>query len=286
MPPEFTDDQAVIREVEALGADVTYEPWDAGVDWQAFDVVALRSPWDYSLHRDDFLDWAQSVGPALHNSEPLVRWNSDKRYLADLEAAGLAVIETEFVEPGSTWDGDEREVVVKPTVSAGGRHTGRFRPEVHDLARALMAEIHAAGKTAMVQPFQPSVDSTGETALVFIGGELSHSLRKGAVLRPDEVAPMREGGIMAAEAMYQSDLVLPGDYEADELELATGVLAHVGERFGYEPLYARVDMVRDASGAPLLMELEAIEPNLYIEQVPEAAPRLARAILAKAGPYS
>ncbi len=230
----------------------------------------------------EFLEWAERAGGNLHNSAAVLRWNSDKRYVGDLSAAGISAIETVFVEPGAAWLGDDREVVVKPTVSAGGRDTGRFRPEVHDRAAALIDTIHASGKTAMVQPFQASVDDAGETALVFIDGRFSHPLRKRAVLRPDEVAPIRPGGIMVAEAMYDPELVLAGSFEADEMALAESVVAHLTERFGEVPLYARVDMLRGEDGAPVVLELEAIEPNLYFSQEPRGARKLAEAIVARA----
>jgi len=281
MPDQFTDDLLVTEGLEALGAEVTYEPWDADLGWSAFDAVAVRSPWDYSRRRDEFVGWADRAGPNLHNCAEILRWNSDKRYMADLGKAGLAVVETTFLEPGESWEGSDGEVVVKPTISAGGRDTGRFGADVHD-ARALIATIHAQGKTAMVQPFQSSVDELGETALVFIDGKFSHALRKGAVLRPDEVAPVRATDLMVAEAMYDPDLVVGGTYEPDELGLAEEVVSHVTERFGYVPLYARVDMLRGAQGAPVVLELEAVEPNLYFDQAPEAAQRLAKAIVARA----
>ena len=283
MPPQFTDDQLVADELRTLGADVTYEPWDSEIDWAGFDAVAVRSPWDYSHRRDEFVAWAEAAGPNLHNSADLLRWNSDKTYVADLEEAGLPVVETTFLAPGEAWPGDEREVVVKPAVSAGGRDTGRFGTTSQDEAKALIETIHQSGRTAMVQPFQASVDDLGETALVFIGGEFSHSLRKGSVLRPDEVAPVRSTDLKVAEAMYDPELVLAGPYEPDELDLAERVVAHVTERFSYVPLYVRVDMLRDSAGVPVLLELEAVEPNLYFDQVPEAATRLARAIAERAG---
>lgn len=279
MPSEFTDDQLVISELSKLGAEVTYEPWDAELDWSTFDVVGVRSPWDYSRRRDEFVTWAESVGPGLHNSAPLLRWNSDKTYMGDLETAKLPVVETTFVEPGSDWSGSDAEVVVKPSISAGGRDTGRFTPSLREDALALIETIHASGRTAMVQPFQPSVDEIGETALVFIDGKFSHSLRKRSVLQPDEIAPVRTTDLMVAEAMYDPELVVSGTYEPDELELAERIVGFVGERFGYVPLYARVDMLRDANGAPVLLELEAVEPNLYFNQAPEAAAHLAEALL-------
>jgi hypothetical protein len=283
MPDQFADDQLVIAELESLGADVTYEPWDAGIDWAGFDAVAVRSPWDYSKRRDEFVAWADAAGPNLHNSAGLLRWNSDKAYVADLDDAGLAIVETLFLKPGEHWAGDDREVVVKPSISAGGRDTGRFKPALQSEAEALIDTIHATGRTAMVQPFQPSVDEVGETALVFIDGEFSHPLRKGSVLRPDEIAPVRTTDLMVAEAMYDPELVLAGTYESDELDLAERVVAHITERFDYVPLYARVDMLRDADGAPVVLELEAVEPNLYFDQFPDGARGLASAIASRAG---
>lgn len=283
MPDQFTDDQLVISELGKLGAEVTYEPWDSELDWPSFDAVCVRSPWDYSRRRDEFVEWADGVGPNLHNSAEILRWNSDKAYMGDLDAAGLAVVETTFLEPGESWTPGDVEVVVKPTISAGGRDTGRFCPEARQGAHALIDTIHQSGKTAMVQPFQPSVDKLGETALVFIDGEFSHPLRKRAVLRPDEVAPVRSTDLMVAEAMYDPELVLSGTYEPDELALAERIVDHVTERFEYVPLYARVDMLRGADGAPVLLELEAVEPNLYFDQVPEGALRLAEAIARRAG---
>lgn len=282
MPDQFTDDQRVIAELEALGAEIAYEPWDADIDWAGFDAVGVRSPWDYSRRRDEFVAWADSVGSALHNSADLLRWNSEKSYVADLAEADMAVVETLFLEPGDEWAGDEREVVVKPSISAGGRDTGRFGPELSDQARALIGAIHASGRIAMVQPFQASVDAAGETALVFIDGRFSHALRKKSVLRPDEVAPVRTTDLQVAEAMYDPELVLAGSFEPDELELAERIVAHVTRRFDYVPLYARVDMLRDARGAPVLLELEAVEPNLYFDQYPDGAGELARALAARA----
>jgi len=282
MPDQFTDDLLVISELGKLGAEVTYEPWDSELDWPSFDAVCVRSPWDYSRRRDEFVEWADRVGPNLHNSAEILRWNSDKAYIGDLDAAGLAVVETTFLEPGESWTPGDVEVVVKPTISAGGRDTGRFCPEARQGAHALIDTIHQSGKTAMVQPFQPSVDELGETALVFIDGEFSHPLRKRAVLRPDEVAPVRSTDLMVAEAMYDPELVLSGTYEPDELALAERIVDHVTERFEYVPLYARVDMLRGADGAPVLLELEAVEPNLYFDQVPEGALRLAEAIARRA----
>jgi hypothetical protein len=279
LPPEFTDDERLTAALEARGTEAPLIPWDdATTDWGQFDAVVIRSTWDYARRRDEFVAWAESVGETLHNSPAIVRWNSDKRYLGDLAAAGIRVVPTTFVAPGEVFD-LTGEVVVKPTVSAGGKDSGRFSEATHDLARELVARIHAGGRTAMIQPYQAAVDAVGETAIVFLDGEPSHVLRKRAVLRPDEVAPVRESdAVGAAEVMYHPDLVVAGEATEEEFAFARGLIAHVAERFDYMPLYARVDMVTAEDGLPVLMELEAIEPNLYLDQAPGAAERAASAI--------
>jgi hypothetical protein len=146
-------------------------------------------------------------------------------------------------------------------------------------ARELVERIHASGRTALVQPYLRSVDSHGETALVFIAGQLSHELHKRPVLAPDEVAPVIEGPLAVARAMLDENLVVARAAADDERTLARAIIDEVSERFGV-PLYARVDMVREDGGRPVLLELELIEPRLYFEQAPGAAGRFAAAVLA------
>jgi hypothetical protein len=252
---------------------------DASADWDAFDAVIVRSTFDYSRRRDEFLAWADALDGRLRNPPAVLRWNSDKRYLSDLASAGLPVVPTIFVSPGDGQPPLEGEVVVKPTVSAGARDTGRFAPGAHDTARALLVDITRSGRVAMVQPYLSAVDEHGETALVFVAGQLSHVLRKRAVLAPDEVAPARDDEIGAAEVMYDEDLVHAGDATGAERELASAIVAAVAERFGEPPLYARVDLLAGDDGAPELLELELVEPALYLAEAPGAAQRLAAAII-------
>jgi glutathione synthase/RimK-type ligase-like ATP-grasp enzyme len=171
------------------------------------------------------------------------------------------------------------EVVVKPNVSAGARDTGRFGSATHDEARALIARIQASGRVALVQPYMTAVDERGETALVFLGGELSHVLRKRAVLTPDEEAPLADGENAPAAVMLRDDLVTAGTATPAERELARRVIAEISERFG-TPLYARVDLIADPTGKPALLELEVIEPELYLVTTPGSSERFAAAIRA------
>jgi hypothetical protein len=283
MPPEFRDDEQLARALRARGAVTAIEPWDdPDVDWDPFELVVIRSTWNYARRREAFLDWVDRIGERLHNAPPLIRWNSDKRYMGDLADAGLRVVETRYVEPGADLPELEGEIVVKPNVSAGGRDTGRFGPATHDSARELIASIQASERAAMIQPYQSTVDSIGETAVLCIDGEPAHALRKRAVLRPDEVAPVRDDGIGAAEIMYDPGLVTAVEATPAELDHARAVVAHLRERFDYLPLYARVDTIPGTDGEAVLMEIEAIEPNFYLDQAPATAELVVDAIMARA----
>jgi hypothetical protein len=132
----------------------------------------------------------------------------------------------------------------------------------------------------MVQPYASGVEAAGETAIVFLRDEESHVLTKRAVLRPDEEAPICEGGaIDAAEVMFSDDLVTAGSATEGERSVARAILDHVARRFGSMPLYARVDLAPGPDGTPTLMELEAVEPNLYMATAPGSPERFAAAIL-------
>ena len=280
VPPQFTDDGRIIEALAERDVVADSVSWDdPGAEWDQFDAVVIRSTWDYARRRDEFLAWADQLEGRLHNAPALVRWNSDKRYLRDLANAGHRVVETVFVEPGDAMPELDGEVVVKPNVSAGGRDTGRFRPAVHDQARYLTKAIQASGRVAMVQAYQPAVDTIGETAVLCIDGQPAHTLRKLAVLRPDEIAPVRDDAVGAAEVMYDPGLVTPTEATDAELAYAHDLVAWVADRFDYMPLYARVDLIPGNDGEPTLMELEAIEPNFYLDQVPSTTDVVAEAII-------
>lgn len=275
------DDQLLAAELGRRGAGASFPVWDdPAADWDVFDVVVIRSAWDYTPRRDEFVAWAEERGERLRNTPALVRWNSDKGYLAELAAAELPVTPTDYVAPGDPPPELAGELVVKPTVSAGARDTGRFGPGAHDGALALIERLHGAGRTAMVQPYLASVDERGETSLVYFAGELSHVLRKRAVLRPDEEAPLSDHPLGPAEVMWDDDLVVAGSATADEVGAAAAVLDFVAQRFGAHPLYARVDLLATDTGEPVLSELEVVEPGLYLHSAPHAAKRFAQAILA------
>jgi hypothetical protein len=273
MPNGWTDDQFVAG---LLGAD--FRVWDdETVDWTAYDRVVLRSVWDYSDRSGEFLAWCRAVGPGrLRNPPELVAFNADKRYLSQLPTPSVP---TMFIAPGEDIPALHGEVVVKPNISAGARNTGRFGPSAHAAALALIQRIHAGGRVALLQPYLPAIDQRGETALVFIGGELSHVLTKRAVLRGDGVAPVADGELGVAAAMLEDDLVCPGTADTGQQALATAIHAEICERFGV-PVYARVDLAEDPDGTPVLLELETIEPSLYLGTSPGSSERLADAVRA------
>ena len=273
LPDGWADDHPV---AELVGAD--YRVWDdEAVDWAAYDRVVLRSVWDYTARVDQFVAWCTAVGPQrLRNTPELVAFNADKRYLAELSAPSVPTI---FVAPGDDIPVLQGRVVVKPNVSAGGQDTGRFAPPRHGAAVNLIKLICASGRIAMVQPYLTTIEERGETAVVFIGGRLSHILHKRPVLEASGVVPVVVDPLPVAAVMLEDDLVTAGTADQAQLALASAIHDELSARFGV-PLYARVDLVEGPDGAPALLELEAIEPCLYLTTAPGSAEQFARAITA------
>jgi hypothetical protein len=269
VPDGSVDDQYV-----AALLDADFRVWDdPTVDWSLFDRVLVRSVWDYSNRVEEFLDWSRSVGPSrLRNPPAMVAFGADKRYLTDISAP---CVPTVYLTRGQSLPSIEGEVVIKPNISAGARDTGRFASTT--AAADLIAKIHASGRIALVQPYLGAVDERGEISVVFIGGALSHVLTKRAILRGEGVAPVTDGKLRVARAMLEKDLVAPGTADDAETSLAVSVHNQVSARFGV-PTYARIDIVLDADGQPLLSELELIEPSLYLCLASGASERLAVAL--------
>jgi hypothetical protein len=267
LPELDADDALLLEPLAARGIEAVAAVWDdPALDWAAFDLTVVRNTWDYIGDRDAFLDWARAV-PRLLNAADVLAWNTDKRYLAELEAAGLPIVPTDFVGPGDARAlalRDDREYVVKPTVSAGSQDTARVvAGDVGDHA----ARLHAIDKTAMVQPYLDAVDEAGETALLYFNGAFSHAIRKGPMLLLGEVK--------APELFYLEEIT-PREPSAGERALADRAVAYVTERFG-APLYARVDLLPAADG-PVIIELELTEPSVFVGFADGAPERFADAI--------
>ncbi|MEU1510806.1 hypothetical protein ABZ490_01380 [Streptomyces sp. NPDC005811] len=277
--PEVAVDRDLPGLVAALtgaGADARAVVWDdPEADWAGFDLAVIRSTWDYSWRAAEFLAWAEKTGALtrLANPAEVIRWNSDKRYLGALAAAGVATVPTRYLAPGEPVAGlpDDHEYVVKPTSGGGARFAARYTPDEHDTAVRHLARLHAEGFTAMVQPYVRGIDAAGERALQFFGGRLLHASRKGAVLAPGTPYDERKVAHPGLEAWQPTDA---------ELAVAAQALAAVPE--APELLYARVDLVDGDDGRPQVMELELVEPNLFLSLHTGSVAPVAAAILAAA----
>ncbi|MFD1661084.1 RimK family alpha-L-glutamate ligase [Streptomyces caeni] len=273
--PEIAVDRdlpSLLGELRAAGAEADVVHWDdADADWAAYDLAVIRSTWDYSWRAAEFTAWAERCGTAtrLANPADVVRWNADKRYLGDLAASGVPVVPTRYIASGDPVGlPRDHEYVVKPTSGAGARFAARYLPGEHATAVRQLARMHAEGFTAMVQPYAKGIDATGERALQFFGGRFLHASRKGAVLAP---------GTPYDERKVAHPRLEPWTPAPDELAVAERALAAVP---GVpELLYARVDLVDDADGRPCVMELELIEPNLFLTLHPASVQTVAAAIL-------
>jgi glutathione synthase/RimK-type ligase-like ATP-grasp enzyme len=257
------DEPLALAALERTGVSVDVVDWhDPAVDWSRFDRAALRSTWDYTQRLPEFLTWLDEVDAAteLVNPAATVRWNLDKQYLAELAGAGVPVIPTEFVAPGSAATFPAGEFVVKPAVGAGSRDAASYDAEQHALAGEHVARLHASGLVAMVQPFVESVATDGEWPLLFFDGRFSHAAAK-------RVALPRAGvidGLFATETNAEH-VATPA-----QVEVARAALDVVSARLG-TPAYARVDLVRDATGGFCVLEVELIEPSLFLPYAGTAA---------------
>ena len=268
-------DEAVLgAALRARGVEVVEVAWrDASIDWGAFDAVVIRSTWDYTEDVAAFHAWAERVeaaGTQLHNSADVVRWNTHKGYLLELEERGAPIVPTAWLGQGDDvdladlaaargWDG----VVAKPAVGAGADGLLVVPPGVDPSDHQDAFAALAAAGDAMVQPFVASIHEHGELSVVVIDGEVSHAVRKQP--RAGEVRTQIEFG-----ARY-----LPEDPAPD----AAGLAAWLVEATGHDLLYARVDLLADDDGTWLLGELEAVEPALLLAWSDHGADRLADALL-------
>ncbi|WP_210574085.1 RimK family alpha-L-glutamate ligase [Streptomyces sp. GESEQ-4] len=272
-PSKDADLPVLLRALREAGAEAEAVYWDdTEADWAAYDLAVIRSTWDYSWRADEFLAWTQKCATLtrLANPAEVVRWNADKRYLGDLAGAGVPVVSTSYIAPGEPASlPDTHEYVLKPTTGAGSRYAARYTADDHDTAVRHLARMHDEGLTAMVQPYMRGIDVSGERALQFFGGGLLHASRKRAVLTP--------GTAYDAPKVAHPDLA-PWTPSPSELAVAEQALAAVPD--ATDLLYARLDLVDGPDGEPRVMELELVEPNLFLFLHPTSVPAVSDAILA------
>ena len=267
------DEPIAVAALRLAGVQVDVVDWDDPIaQWSSFDRVVLRSAWDYPQRLAEFLEWLQAVDAVtdLLNPIPLVRWSLDKHYLGELAAAGVPITPTEFVEPGASANFPPGEFVIKPAIGAGSKDASAYGPEQHPLAQAHIERLHKQGKSVLVQPFLASVATEGEWPLIFFGGTYSHAASKRVALpRAGTVDDLFAAEINAAHVACDA-----------QIETAQAAMDVVSGRLG-TPAYARVDLVNNDDGQPCVLEVELIEPSLFLPYAEPAA--VDRMVLALAG---
>ena len=271
LPEPDPDEDLLLTALDAAGLEPRLAAWDdPDVGWGAARLAVVRSTWDYHHQQDAFASWAEraAVCTALYNPAGVLRWNSHKAYLLELARAGVPVVPTVLLPRGASAgladvmpERGLRRIVVKPAVSASSYRTLAVESSNLDEGEAHLRDL-LAERDALVQPYVQSVEDYGERAVIWIDGEFTHAVRKAPRFADNEESV--------------SGALPPAD---DELEVARAALAAVREPL----VYARVDLARDDAGRPMVMELELIEPSLYLLQFPPALERLVLAITARIG---
>ena len=264
-----TDDELAAEPLRELRWEVTPVSWRRqDVDWSQFEVVVIRTTWDYHLDLDAFLRVLERIdgsGARLANPLALVRWNARKTYLRDLLYEGLPVVPTVWGASPDSADVEglfdeleSEEIVIKPVISASAHDTFRLR-RGSDAAKIAAT---FSGRETMAQPFVASIVEEGEQSLFYFGGEYSHAIRK--TPKAEDFRVQEEHG----------GLIVPAELPIGLVELGRRYLKSLDQ----PTLYARVDLVRLPSGDHALMELELIEPSLYFRMDPGSPRRFARAL--------
>lgn len=254
--------------LQTAGLDPVAEVWtDPSVDWSSYDAVLLRSVWDYHRRYLEFAEWLSQLdkaGVTVLNESDLIRWNADKRYLLELRERGVAIVPSQVAAGACLREVvgglDGQEIVIKPTVSATAHNTIRGTAGSAVLSLAM---DDLPDDVYLVQPFQPEIQSEGEWSLIFLDGEFSHAVLKHPAAGDYRVQDDFGG---TAELLDPPSAVLAGSIAA--LEAANSRRT---------PVYARVDGIL-SNGRYLLMELELIEPYLFLPLAADAATRFATAV--------
>jgi len=266
LPEPDVDEDLLLAALDGRGIAARMAAWnDPREDWDAPVPTLLRSTWDYIHDVPAFEAWIARAAAAapLWNPADVLAGNLHKRYLLELAARGVPVVPTDLVQRGTTGTLAQRlaargwcDVVLKPAVGAGSFETHRLRTGADAAAEALFTRL-VATRDMLIQPYQPSVETHGERALVWIAGTFTHAVRKSPRF---------------ADGVEQVSAALP--LSAAERAVGEGALAPLADRL----LYARVDVAPDALGDPQVMELELVEPSLFLLQAPAALTRLVDAV--------
>lgn len=266
MPGLHADDRHLLHALRRAGLNAEPVVWeDPHVNWPAVRLGVIRSAWDYCWRRGEFLRWAERAAAStpLWNSRRLIEWNTHKTYLTDLANRGVPTVPTVLLTAGTTvnvaTEASDRgwsDVVLKAAVAQSGRYAMRAHRSDWSAAQAHLDRL-LPFEDMLFQPFAASVPEAGELSLVFIEGEFTHAVRKRAI--PGDFRVHTDwGGSVGLE-----------DPSDAHLDVARRALAATGE----PTLYARVDLVLDADGGPMVMEYEVVEPELFFQFSEEAVQR-------------
>jgi len=265
------DDELVQQALNERGISSVRLDWaDPDVDWSNFKCAVFRTTWDYFERFDEFTAWLKYAESKTRiiNAPSLVWWNIDKHYLHDLQKQGIPVVPSQFIEKGKTFNIRDilektgwNEAVIKPCVSGAARHTYRVNSESAESVQTVVGPL-VTEESFILQPFLEEVVKTGEDPLMVIGGQYTHAVRK--VAKPGDFRVQDDhGGTVHEYTPTQK-----------QIHLAEQTMAACSPG----PAYGRVDMVRDSSGRWVVMELELIEPELWLRYCPDAAIMLAKEI--------
>jgi len=262
------DAELLLGALTRVGVDGSMCVWDdPSIRWNDYELTVIRSTWDYTRDRDGYLEWARGVEHLL-NPYSIIEYSTDKHYLADLERRTHRIVPSTFCDVGGAPVFPDGRFVVKPPVGAGSIDAEQYAPGEHDRAGAHVRALHASGRDAMIQPYVSSIDHDGERALVFIDGRFSHAMTKAAMLNtPADVR----------DALFRRRQMSVATGEPDAVAFAEAVM---GEDAFRGILYGRVDLVRMSEGWAI-MELELVEPSLFLAYDDRAPRRLAEAIRAR-----
>jgi len=278
------DLEPLLAEFARRGVPAEAVVWhDPSVDWGAYDLIVMRSPWDYSLRTAEFLAWLDSLDASrVLNPPALIRWNFDKRYLLDLEAHGVTIVPTvvasSLAEVRAAAEKFGGRIVTKPNIGAGswGAHiTSADDPKLD----GYVAELLDADKLVLVEPEVPEITAGGERGLLFFDGEYSHTITKGRILADD-------GGYVGGEYAEDITPATPTDAEVEMAARCSRAIAAIAEERGFAgadattPLYARYDIVTGANG-PMVIEAELFEPSYFVETAPGSVERVVDAMVAR-----
>jgi glutathione synthase/RimK-type ligase-like ATP-grasp enzyme len=266
LPEPDVDEDLLLAALRAAGVNARMAAWRDVLSWSDPTPTVIRSTWDYIHYPDEFMRWVRRVGShaPLWNSPQAVLGNLHKRYLLELAARGVPVTPTVVLERGAVIDlpalGTSRgwhDIVLKPAVGAGSHETHRGDPQTTEMGR-LAARLLQQGDV-LVQPYLPAVEGHGERALVWIDGEFTHAVRK---------SPRFAGG---SESVSEALPIAAAERAVGEAALHAMRTADL--------LYARVDVAPGVDGEPVVMELELVEPSLFLLQYPPALERLVAGIV-------